>query len=307
MKNEIVKYKSDSLVLSGLNKDLLFVEISKNINRDNTNKTYKIYLEQYFTYCDEVNMKNDSQISLLAFIHELNKQDKKIQTLKIAYYSRLPYFKRNKLHCDAYIFTDYFRGLSNLKVKTESIKKKTRAITLDMLLSEIDKFKEIYKLLLLLLYFGAFRVSELLNIRFKDVEINGKGLYLTLRAAKNLKAGKEHVKFIPYSGSKLCVASLLVDYMKANDKKNNDILFENINRNQLSMFVSRKFKGYSAHSLRAGFITDSINNGQSLEQICKQTGQTVATAQTYIDNIDVDRNNAVNSVMDKIKGYAKKL
>lgn len=300
MKNEIVIYKSDSLVLSDLNRDLLFIEISKNINRENTNKTYKIYLDQYFAYCEEVTIKNDSQISLLAFIHELNKQGKKIQTLKTAYYSILPYFKKNKLHCDAYIFTDYFRGLSNLRVKTETIKKKTRAITLDMLLNKIDEFKETCQLLILLLYFGAFRVSELLNIRFSDIEVNGKGIYLTLRAAKNLKAGREHVKFIPYSKGSICVATSLINYMKSNNKKDTDILFEDINRNQLSMFVSRKFKGYSAHSLRAGFITDAINNGQSLEQICKQTGQTVATAQTYIDNIDIDRNNAVNSAVNKL-------
>lgn len=288
--NNTTAYIPDSEVLTMLNSNPDFKNIQENVKRKNTVDTYKIYMDKYTNYCTKNSFNINSQVSLLSFLQSIRDSGLKLQTLKTAYYSVMPHFEKNSLPLNSYVFKNYFTGVANIIVKTESVKEKTKAITLEMLSSKEDEFSNKYKDLLFMLYFGAFRVSELLNVRKKDVVINGIGIYITIRDAKNLKNGAELVKSIRYTSKENCPVRSFAELV--NNTEENEKVYEGFDRFSITRYISRKFKGYSAHSLRAGFVTDMVNSKQSLEEICKHTGQTAATAQKYIDNIDIDKNNA---------------
>ena len=50
----------------------------------------------------------------------------------------------------------------------------------------------------------------------------------------------------------------------------------------INAIIKQYFKGYSAHSLRVGFVTASHRKGKTNSQIGLQTGQTNQTIDKYI-------------------------
>ena len=291
--NEIVKFISEPDMISLIENDSFFKKLSENVKRKRTIKTYKVYQDKYKVFCINNYFNPLFQQTLLLFLKSLVELNKSVSTIKTAYYANLHIFESNTIRCDSYLFRNFFTGLENIKTENnEIIKKKTNAITSYELLIMFPILNDTYKPIVLWLYFGAFRITELLSLNKNDIEFKSNGAYITIRNAKNLKRGRVHIKFIPRVNNINCPVASMESFIK--DKPEN--IFEGFTRNQVSMYISRKFKGCSSHSFRAGFITDAINCGQTLEQICKNTGQTVATAQGYIDNISVDQNNAVSEV-----------
>lgn len=295
--NKSVFLVSNSEMIKKLNNDSFFQEIEKNIKRKNTISTYKTYIDQYALFCTINSYDELSQISLLFFLKEIiHIRKQSVSTGKTAYYAISTIFEKNNTRLDSYIFKNFFSGVANMKAeKNEPIKEKTKALTLDLLMKEYDSISNDYQLLIKWLYLGAFRVSELISLKVSDLEFRANGVYITIRYAKNLKVGREFIKFIPYSeNTKDCAATEMKNRVKS--LKATDLIFDGYKRTAVTNYINRKFEGYTSHSLRAGHVTDAVNAGQTLEQICKQTGQTVQTAQSYIDSIAADQNNSVNTV-----------
>jgi site-specific recombinase XerD len=146
--------------------------------------------------------------------------------------------------------------------------------------------------LLLLGFAGGFRRSELTGINIEDLSEAKEGLVVKLVRSKTDQTGKGRQIAIAYgSDSKLCpvraVQAWLKDsgitegplfraidkwgYVSANrltDQSVRLILIESLKRAGLST------KGFSGHSLRAGFVTVAFINGASERDVQLTTGHT---------------------------------
>ncbi len=265
-----------------LNTNERLKEISNHVNRKNTAKTYNHALNLFLSEYEP------TQQNLLLWLASLSTKYS-INTLRTYFYAIRKYFEQNDIQLTEIVFKNFFKGLTNEKIEqNKAIKNKVKALTKNLILEHINELSPAYRAIVWALYYGAFRVSELLTLTPQNFSETAKGYTITIINAKNLKQGKEHYKFIPKTSPAYEVFKSYLSTANENEK-----LFK-VSRQAISTTISRKWKGYTAHSLRAGFVTDAFNLGASVESVCTQTGQTLATAQNYYRQIKASDNNAVN-------------
>jgi site-specific recombinase XerD len=170
--------------------------------------------------------------------------------------------------------------------------------------------------LLLAGWTGALRRSELVALTTADVEfIEGEGVNVYVRRSKSDQEGTGLVKGLPYGSNKLtCPVTALRQWLQAADRQvegafEGDI-FRRFHRGEsigesamTAQYVSKVLKrhaesagldpeAYSAHSLRAGFITQAIRAGKAERRVKEHSGheswetfnQYVQEAGTFQDN-----------------------
>lgn len=134
----------------------------------------------------------------------------------------------------------------------------------------LSGFKEIksskYRFLLALQYKGAFRISEVLGLRWKDIVSQKKGLAITLERSKT----SLFETTIGVKDGEILVTELYEIYRFSQGDPSPDELIFHLSRVAVTGFIKRHFGvQYSTHSLRSGHITSSILRGVPLEQIMK--------------------------------------
>jgi site-specific recombinase XerD len=152
--------------------------------------------------------------------------------------------------------------------------------------------------LLLVAFAAALRRSELVALLVEDVDFRAAGIVLTIRRSKTDQEGKGREIAVP-RGKRLKPAATLAAWLKAAKIVTGPIFREidrhgNVGQAALSgRSVARIVKKaaaraglnpriFSGHSLRAGFVTSSLNNGVDPLSIMKVTGhQKVDTLNIY--------------------------
>ncbi len=169
--------------------------------------------------------------------------------------------------------------------------------------------------LLLIGYAGALRRSEIVNIRYEDIEFTDEGLRLTIRKSKTDQEGKGREIGITYgSYRKTCPVRNLkqwLDVANINEgpifrrcDRHGNIYSEAVSPNTVNRVVKRCVKSigqdpadYGAHSLRAGFITQADMNGTRVSKIQEQTGhKSVRVLMGYIRSKNLFEENASGNV-----------
>lgn len=161
---------------------------------------------------------------------------------------------------------------------------------------------------LLLGFFGAFRRSELAALKWDDVKEDEKGLTIYIGKSKTDQEGKGQYKIFPYrSDPKACPVRALRAWHTCDQVTGRDYVFtsitkgDNVNDKPLSgkdidriiKKIFGKHSGYSAHSLRAGFVTEARRKGARIEAIKMQTGhKSDATVLRYSRSLDAWEDNA---------------
>lgn len=144
--------------------------------------------------------------------------------------------------------------------------------------------------LLLVGFSGAFRRSELVAIEVADVEHVDDGLVVTVRRGKTDQEGQGRRVGIPHGRhASTCPVKALAAWLEAAGTKDGPI-FREVTRGgvvtegrasdrAVDRAVKRAVKaagldasGYSAHSLRAGFVTAAVRAGKREDRIMAQTG-----------------------------------
>ena len=174
--------------------------------------------------------------------------------------------------------------------------------------------------LLLVGWTGALRRSELVALQAEDVQlIEGEGVNIYVRASKTDQEGEGLVKGLPYGSNKMtCPVTALRQWLQAAEKEvegslqgnfEGDIFRrfyrgESVGKEAMTaQYVSKVLKRhaesagldpekYSAHSLRAGFITQAIRAGKSERRVKEHSGHAswdtfnryVQEARTFRDN-----------------------
>jgi len=176
------------------------------------------------------------------------------------------------------------------------------------------------KALLLVGWTGALRRSEIVGLTTDDVEfVEGEGVNIYVRASKADQEGESLVKGLPYGSSReTCPVTALRQWLQAADRQVGETsegsfegdIFRRFYRGEsigpeamtaqhVSTVLKRHAESagldpeeYSAHSLRAGFITQAIRAGKAERRVKEHSGHAswetfnryVEEAGTFQDN-----------------------
>lgn len=154
--------------------------------------------------------------------------------------------------------------------------------------------------LLLLGFSGAFRRSELEALNVEDLSFDEEGLVVSLHQSKTNQLGQAEEKAIFYSPDPaLCPIRSLQAWLRVLDRptgpvfvslrKNNQVTTRRMTTKYTNLIVQQYLGSqYTAHSLRASFVTVSKLNGADDSQVMNQTKhKTSAMIRRYtrLDNI----------------------
>jgi site-specific recombinase XerD len=164
--------------------------------------------------------------------------------------------------------------------------------------------------LLLLGFAGAFRRAELVALNVEDVELTRQALVIHLQRSKTNQYGEAEDKAVFYAPTAdYCPVRAVQDWLAVLNRSSGP-LFTRMNRGRageparpgqarlsdqsVNDLVQRHLgPAYSAHSLRASFVTIAVEAGQSNKAIKNQTKQkTDAMIERYARLDDVKRFNA---------------
>lgn len=167
-------------------------------------------------------------------------------------------------------------------------------------------------------FFGAFRRSELVSLNRGDFALDSKGWIITLRKSKTDQEGRGRKVGLPYaSNPNICPVRTAQAWFQAMDVANPDVTpetpafvrIDNLHDKILtarltSQVLTRVVKqaaenagldpdDFSAHSLRAGFVTSAVRAGKSVHAIRKQTGHnSLSMIDRYVRDATVFDDNA---------------
>lgn len=166
------------------------------------------------------------------------------------------------------------------------------------------------KALLLLGFAGAFRRSELVGLNISDLERVDEGFLIQLRSSKTDQERVGRTVAIPKVRSSLCAVTALERWLQKGDIKEGPI-FQRLNRAgkpngtrldgaYVSLILKARLEAagicsedFSAHSLRAGLVTEAALAGIPAWKIRMQTGhKTEAMLSRYIRDADLFTGNA---------------
>jgi len=164
--------------------------------------------------------------------------------------------------------------------------------------------------LLLLGFAGAFRRSELVNVRLEDVGETEEGLVIRVRRSKTDPEGKGRQVAIPYGSSPLTcpvrswrqwkeAAGLTAGPLFRRIDRHGSVNDRGLHRDSVGAIVKRAVKAagldpklYAGHSLRAGLCTQAYVNGARELDIMRQTGhKSLETVRKYIRGRGLFRDN----------------
>jgi len=175
--------------------------------------------------------------------------------------------------------------------------------------------------LLLVGWTGALRRSELVALTTSDIEfIEGEGVNVFVRRAKADQEGEGLVKGLPYGSNKeTCPVTALRQWVQAAEEEvegpfEGD-LFRRFYRGEsigesamTAQYVSTVLKrhaeragldpeAYSAHSLRAGFITQAIRAGKAERRVKEHSGhQSWETFNKYVEEAGTFQDNPAEGI-----------
>lgn len=141
-------------------------------------------------------------------------------------------------------------------------------------------------------FVGAFRRSELVGLDVSDCRVDSSGVSITLRRSKTDQEGGGVVVSLPRGDDPaLCPAQALARWLNAANIKDGPVFRrilraecksrignEGLSAAAVAMIVKRRVSAvgllssdYSAHSLRAGFITSAIKSGRQRDLVKKHS------------------------------------
>jgi site-specific recombinase XerD len=168
------------------------------------------------------------------------------------------------------------------------------------------------KAIILLGFAGGFRRSEIVGLNAEDLEFKNKILRVTVRRSKTDQEGRGRIVVIfPGENPKTCPIAALRVWLEAADLKDEgaDPIFRPVNRhsgvelNRLSdravdlivkeaCHAAELTESYSAHSLRAGHVTESLARGARRAGVKRQTGH---ASDTMLDRYDRETDPAADN------------
>ena len=168
------------------------------------------------------------------------------------------------------------------------------------------------KALLLLGFAGAFRRSELVELKLSDIERTPEGIKVTIRHSKTDQEGKGQTIAI-LNGSRLRVVDNLMHWLKSarieegylfpSIRKSGKIQKERLSHMSVVHIVKKyaqksgfTISDFSGHSLRAGFLTSAAEAGASVFKMMDVSRhKDMQTVSVYVRSADMFEKHASES------------
>ncbi len=183
-----------------------------------------------------------------------------------------------------------FKGIRRLHAKPQRLVQPILKEDIIMMLSKLADTPQSKRdaALIMLAFCGAFRRSELIQIRCDDVRFILEGLVVRLQRSKTDQFGEGREIGIPFGNGRVCPVRAVQTWMEAIGgtgylfrpvQKGGTISSENLSGHAIAEIIKRLVKSighnpaeYSGHSTRAGFATSAAQAGKSSWNIRRQTG-----------------------------------
>ncbi len=242
-----------------------------------TRKSYLLYIKQYLDFVKKRKFKN-KQEAVEKFLLEKVKRKKSPQTVNLAL-NAVKFFYKEVLKNDEKIDLKFAKRSKKLPVVLSKAE-------IEKILENIPNQK--YKLAVALAYAGGLRISEIQNLKVRDVDLEELVIHI-----KNAKGKKDRVTVFP--------DKLKIDFQNLMAGKNgNDFVF-NSGRGaclpaRQGKLTTRSFqvvfkkalkkagikKGATFHSLRHSFATHLLENGTDVRYVQELLGHAnIRTTQIY--------------------------
>lgn len=145
------------------------------------------------------------------------------------------------------------------------------------------------KALLLLGFAGAFRRSELVQIKVEDLTFTPQGMIVFLPRAKGDQLGKGSTIAVPFApDANICAVRAVHDWLEASGiksgplfrafKRNQELRSEQLSDKSVALIVKKHIKkagldesDFAGHSLRRGFATSAAQHDIDTLSIMRQT------------------------------------
>ncbi len=188
------------------------------------------------------------------------------------------------------LITETFKGIKNTHGEPQTSKSPILLEDLQSMLQKIDDSLQGIRdrALLLLGFSGAFRRSELVNLKIEDLKFIREGIEVLLRRSKTDQSNKGYIVPIPYGCNPFtCPVRSVQSWIEAS-KITEGYLFRGINRHghvsergmcskSVALIIKRNDylrenkSMFSGHSLRAGFCTTAAMKGVPEHSIMRQS------------------------------------
>ncbi|MCL5998771.1 MAG: site-specific integrase [Chloroflexi bacterium] len=228
----------------------------------------------YLTYLADLGAKNSTiqgKAAAISFMHRMAKLPNPVRTVEIQ---------------------ELLRGIR----RTLGIAQKGKEpITLEQLKSLLDQLPEGIrgtrdKAMLLVGFGGAFRRSELVDIKLSDITFNKTDAIVVLRRSKTDQEGLGMRKLLPVLKDKtICPVTALQAWIREAGitegvvfrpiGRRGNVITRGMNSQEVARLVKKYTKAagldvdlFSGHSLRAGYVTEAAKRDVSIWKIKQQTG-----------------------------------
>ncbi len=241
--------------------------------RNYSRKTIGCYvacLTDYFRYIK--NIKKDPNVNLIKkYLLEKQEREQSSQTINV-YLQAIKYFYREIFKSQIPIDIKFAKTASKLPIVLSRRE-------IEQIINRIENSK--HKLMISLAYASGLRVSEAINLKIKDINIEELTIHL-----KGAKGNKDRITIFP--------KKLVQDIAQLSNKKiSNDYLFESERQGKLTTRTAQKVfenalrksginKDASFHSLRHSFATHLLENGVDVRFVQELLGHAnIRTTQIY--------------------------
>lgn len=241
--------------------------------RNYSPKTIKSYLACIEDYLRA--KKGDIQFADVNFIRNflLAKKDKGLSSQTINQY----------LHAIKFFYQDVIKNNHKIDLKFAKISNKLPVVLsrdeIDLVIKQILNSK--HKLMIALAYAGGLRVSEIINLKVKDIDLNELTIHL-----KGAKGNRDRITI--FSEKLKCDITNIIF-----SKQGNDFLFASERGGKLTERTAQKVfenalrkanikKDATFHSLRHSFATHLLENGVDVRYVQELLGhKNIRTTQIY--------------------------
>jgi len=235
-----------------------------------TVRSYLFYIREYVEFSKREGVK-EKQKAVESFLLEKQKQGKSSQTINLA------------LNSVKFLYREVLKSKDGIDFKCAKRSKKLPVVLskkeIEKIIFQIENRK--HRLMVSFGYAAGLRVSEVVNLKIKDVDLEELTVHI-----KDAKGKKDRITVFP--------EKLKTEFQKLMASKgNNDFIFESVRGGKLTVSTPQKVfqsalkkagvkKDATFHSLRHSFATHLLENGVDVRYVQELLGhQNIRTTQIY--------------------------